>query len=140
MISIRPTDHNMINLRHSLIQKWRSFTHVRTNKKRRVAEDVAKVFPKEVTNQIFDVIAVMNKAKQIVTAPVAIAFSDDYTDDEMYAMIIQGNLAPAQEFPLTYAGEKPFLGHGYILVVKDKPKTIRLDFSTANPFKAEESK
>ena len=29
-------------------------------KKRRVAEDVAKVFPKEVTNQIFDVIAVMN--------------------------------------------------------------------------------
>lgn len=40
-------------------------------KKRRVAEDVAKVFPKEVTNQIFDVIAVMNKAKQIVTAPVA---------------------------------------------------------------------
>ena len=54
-------------------------------KKRRVAEDVAKVFPKEVTNQIFDVIAVMNKAKQIVTAPVAIAFSDDYTDDEMYA-------------------------------------------------------
>ena len=109
-------------------------------KKRRVAEDVAKVFPKEVTNQIFDVIAVMNKAKQIVTAPVAIAFSDDYTDDEMYAMIIQGNLAPAHEFPLTYAGEKPFLGHGYILVVKDKPKTIRLDFSTANPFKAEESK
>ena len=88
---------------------------------------MAKVFPKEVTNQIFDVIAVMNKAKQIVTAPVAIAFSDDYTDDEMYAMIIQGNLAPAQEFPLTYAGEKPFLGHGYILVVKDKPKTIRLD-------------
>ena len=69
---------------------------------------MAKVFPKEVTNQIFDVIAVMNKAKQIVTAPVAIAFSDDYTDDEMYAMIIQGNLAPAQEFPLTYAGEKPF--------------------------------
>ena len=54
-------------------------------KKRRVAEDVAKVFPKEVTNQIFDVIAVMNKAKQIVTAPVAIAFSDDYTDDEMLA-------------------------------------------------------
>jgi len=33
-------------------------------KKRRVAEDVAKVFPKEVTNQIFDVIAVMNKAKK----------------------------------------------------------------------------
>ena len=87
-------------------------------KKRRVAEDVAKIFPEEVTNQIFDVI--------------------DYTDDEMYAMIIQGNLAPAQEFPLTYKGDKPFLGHGYILVVKDKPKTIRIDFSAANPLKAAE--
>ena len=94
-------------------------------KKRRVAEDVAKIFPEEVTNQIFDVIAVMRKAKQIVTAPVAIAFSDDY-------------LAPAQEFPLTYKGDKPFLGHGYILVVKDKPKTIRIDFSAANPFKTAE--
>lgn len=109
-------------------------------KKRRVAEDVAKVFPEEVTNQLFDVIAVMQKAKQLVTAPVAIAFSDDYTDDEMYAMIIQGNLAPAQEFPLTYKGDKPFLGHGYILVVKDKPKTIRIDFSAANPFKAVKTK
>ena len=56
----------------------------------------------------------------------------------MYAMIIQGNLAPAQEFPLTYKGDKPFLGHGYILVVKDKPKTIRIDFSAANPLKAAE--
>ena len=53
-------------------------------------------------------------------------------------MIIQGNLAPAQEFPLTYKGDKPFLGHGYILVVKDKPKTIRIDFSAANPLKAAE--
>lgn len=77
-------------------------------KKRRVAEDVAKVFPKEVTNQIFDVIAVMNKAKQIVTAPVAIAFSDDYTDDEMYAMIIQGNLAPAQDFRLPMLAKSHF--------------------------------
>ena len=106
----------------------------------RLEMEIVYTCTNQVTNQIFDVSAVMNKAKQIVTAPVAIAFSDDYTDDEMYAMIIQGNLAPAQEFPLTYAGEKPFLGHGYILVVKDKPKTIRLDFSTANPFKAEESK
>lgn len=101
-------------------------------KRRHVSDAVAKVFPAEVTDQIFQVIQLMNKAKQLVTVPVAIAFSDDYTDDEMYAMVIQGNLAPAQEFPITYAGDKPFLGHGYILIVKDNPKTIYLDFSKAN--------
>ncbi|WP_461214040.1 hypothetical protein [Lacticaseibacillus sp. GG6-2] len=101
-------------------------------KRRHVSEQVAAVFPKEVTDQIFDVIKLMNKADQLVTAPVAIAFSDDYDDDELYAMLIQGNLAPAQEFPLTYAGDKPFLGHGYILIVKDNPKTIYIDFSKAN--------
>jgi len=101
-------------------------------KKHRVSEEVAKVFPDTVTKQIFDVISVMNKAGQIVVSPVAIAFSDDSTDDEIYAMVIQGQAAPAQEFPITYTGEKDFLGHGYILIVKDQPKTISINFSAAN--------
>jgi hypothetical protein len=46
--------------------------------------------------------------------------------------MIQGNAAPAQEFPITYKGDKPFLGHAYILIVKDHPKTISIDFSAAN--------
>ncbi|KRK74053.1 hypothetical protein [Lacticaseibacillus nasuensis] len=103
-----------------------------STKKHHVSDAVAEVFPAAVTNQIFEVIQLMNKAKQLVTAPVAVAFSDDYTDDEMYALLIQGDVAPAQEFPLTYRGDKPFLGHGYILIVKDNPKTIYIDFSKAN--------
>lgn len=103
-----------------------------STKKHHVSDAVAEVFPTAVTNQIFEVIQLMNKAKQLVTAPVAVAFSDDYTDDEMYALLIQGDVAPAQEFPLTYSGDKPFLGHGYILIVKDNPKTIYIDFSKAN--------
>lgn len=103
-----------------------------STKKHHVSDAVAEVFPTAVTNQIFEVIQLMNKAKQLVTAPVAVAFSDDYTDDEMYALLIQGDVAPAQEFPLTYRGDKPFLGHGYILIVKDNPKTIYIDFSKAN--------
>ena len=101
-------------------------------KRRHVSDQVAAIFPQAVTDQIFDVIKLMNKANQLVTAPVAIAFSDDYDDDELYALLIQGDLAPAQEFPLTYAGDKPFLGHGYILIVKDNPKAIYIDFSKAN--------
>ncbi|MCI1987369.1 MAG: hypothetical protein LKJ69_11545 [Lactobacillus sp.] len=101
-------------------------------KRRHVSDKVSAVFPKEVTDQIFSVIKLMNQADQLVTAPVAIAFSDDYDDDEMYALLIQGDLAPAQEFPLTYSGDKPFLGHGYILIVKDNPKAIYIDFSKAN--------
>ncbi|WP_225048445.1 hypothetical protein [Lacticaseibacillus kribbianus] len=103
------------------------------SKKTHVSPTVAKVFPKAVTDQLFDVIQLMNKADQLVTAPVAVAFSDDFTDDELYALLIQGNLAPAQEFPITYDGDKSdFLGHGYILIVKDNPKAIYIDFSKAN--------
>lgn len=101
-------------------------------KRRHVSDQVAAVFPEAVTNQLFDVINLMNKSKQLVTAPVAFAFSDDHTDNELYAMLIQGNLAPAQEFPLTYEGDKDFLGHGYILIAKDNPKAIYIDFSKAN--------
>lgn len=101
-------------------------------KNRHVSPQVAEVFPTEVTDQIFDVIKLMNKAGQLVTAPVAIMFSDDSTDEEMYAMVVQGDVAPAQEFPLTYKRDKPFLGHGYILIVKDNPKAIYIDFSKAN--------
>ncbi|WP_125708660.1 hypothetical protein [Lacticaseibacillus porcinae] len=102
-------------------------------KRHHVSEKVAATFPTEVTDQLFSVINLMNKADQLVTAPVAIAFSDDYDDDEMYALLIQGNLAPAQEFPLSYSGDKSaFLGHGYILIVKDNPKAIYIDFSKAN--------
>ncbi|MFD1432465.1 hypothetical protein [Lacticaseibacillus yichunensis] len=103
-----------------------------SSKRSHVSEAVAAVFPKEVTDQLFDVLHLMSKADQLVTAPVAVFFSDDHDEDEMYAMIVQGDLAPAQEFPLTYSGDKPFLGHGYILIAKDKPKTIYLDFSEAN--------
>lgn len=101
-------------------------------KRRHVSDKVQAVFPTEVTDAIFNVVKLMNQANQLVTAPIAIAFSDDYTDDEMYALVIQGNLAPAQEFPITYSGDKPFLGHGYILVVKDNPKAIYIDFSQAS--------
>lgn len=101
-------------------------------KKHRVSDAVAQTFPKEVTDQIFQVVNLMVKANQIVVAPVAIIFSDDFTDDELYAMMIQGNAAPAQEFPITYKGDKPFLGHAYILIVKDHPKTISIGFSAAN--------
>ncbi|WP_125585334.1 hypothetical protein [Lacticaseibacillus jixianensis] len=103
-----------------------------TTKRRHVSPEVAAVFPKEVTDQLFDVLKLMKKADQLVTAPVAFAFSDDSTASELYAMLIQGNLAPAQEFPLTYSGEKDFLGHGYILIAKDNPKAIYIDFSKAN--------
>lgn len=103
-----------------------------SNKRRHVSPAVAEVFPQEVTDQRFDVIALMHKADQLVTAPVAFAFSDDATDSEIYAMLIQGNLAPAQEFPLDYSGNKDFLGHGYILIAKDNPKAIYIDFSKAN--------
>lgn len=101
-------------------------------KNRHVSPAVAQTFPQAVTDQLFDLINVMNQAGQLVTAPVAIAFSDDFTDDELYGMLIQGNLAPAQEFPITYTGDKPFLSHGYILIVKDNPKAIYIDFSKAN--------
>ena len=100
--------------------------------RRHVSEQDAAVYPKEVSDRLFEEIKLMNRAKRWVTAPVAIAFSDDSEGDELYALLIQGNLAPAQEFPLTYAGEKDFLGHGYILIVKDNPKTIYIDFSKAN--------
>ena len=53
-------------------------------------------------------------------------------DDEAYAMMIQGTAAPAQEFPITYKGKKDFLGHAWILIVKDHPKTVSIDFSAAN--------
>lgn len=102
------------------------------SKKHNVSEAVAAIFPSVVTDQLFDIIQVMNKAGQIVTAPVAFMFADDSTDTELYAMIVQGDLAPAQEFPLTFAGPKPFLGHGYILIAKDNAKSIYLDFSAAN--------
>lgn len=58
-------------------------------KKHRVSDAVAQTFPKEVTDQIFQVVNLMVKANQIVVAPVAIIFSDDFTDDELYAMMIQ---------------------------------------------------
>lgn len=101
-------------------------------KKRRVSAAVEAAFPAEVLKQIWDVVSLMSKSKQIVTSPVAIIFADDYTDDECYAMMIQGDVAPAQEFPITYSGEKTFLGHAWILIVKDRPQTITIDFSEAN--------
>ena len=60
-----------------------------STKRRHVSPAVAAVFPQEVTDQLFDVIALMHKADQLVTAPVAFAFSDDSTEDELYAMLIQ---------------------------------------------------
>ena len=101
-------------------------------KKKRVSPAVQKAFPAEVLKQIWEVVGLMAKAKQIVVSPVAIIFSDDFTDDEAYAMMIQGTAAPAQEFPITYKGKKEFLGHAWILIVKDHPKTVSIDFSAAN--------
>ncbi|WP_125571363.1 hypothetical protein [Lacticaseibacillus songhuajiangensis] len=101
-------------------------------KKHRVSPAVEKAFPAEVIKQIWQVVGLMAKAGQIVTSPVAIIFSDDFTDDECYAMMIQGDVAPAQEFPIAYSGEKTFLGHAWILIVKDRPQTITIDFSEAN--------
>ncbi len=101
-------------------------------KKRRVSPAVAAVFPEEVLKHIWEVVGLMAKANQIVVSPVAIIFADDFTDDECYAMMIQGTAAPAQEFPIAYTGEKDFLGHAYILIVKDRPQSVTIDFSEAN--------
>lgn len=101
-------------------------------KKRRVSEAVEQAFPAEVLKQVWDVITLMSKGNLLVTSPVAVIFADDYTDDECYAMVVQGDAAMSQEFTLDYSGEKTFLGHGWILIVKDRPKSVTMAFSEAN--------
>lgn len=101
-------------------------------KKRRVSDAVAAVFPKSVLKNIWDIVTLMAKNKALVTSPVAIVFADDFTDDEFYAMLLQGDAAHGQEFPIAYTGDKPFLGHGYILIIKDRPKTVTIEFSEVN--------
>jgi hypothetical protein len=101
-------------------------------KKRRVSDAVANVFPEAVLKNIWDIITLMSKNKALVSSPVAVVFADDFTDDEFYAMLLQGDAAAGQEFPIAFTGEKPFLGHGYILIIKDRPKTVTMEFSAVN--------
>lgn len=101
-------------------------------KKRRVSDAVAAVFPEAVLKNIWDIVTLMSKNNALVVSPVAVVFADDFTDDEFYAMLLQGEAAQGQEFPIAYAGEKPFLGHGYILIIKDRPKSITIEFSAVN--------
>ena len=101
-------------------------------KKRKVAEEVKEQFPSEVIKGLWDTLKQMKKDQIVVTPVIAFAFSDDFTDDEIYVMGLQNSGAVAKEYTIKYSGSKDFLGKGTIVVVQDKPKNITMKISDVN--------
>lgn len=75
-------------------------------KKRRVSDAVAEVFPEEVSKAIFDVINVMNKAGQIVTSPVAIAFQMTQRMTKSMRWSFRANSHQHKNSPLLTVGQR----------------------------------
>ena len=101
-------------------------------KKKRVSQEVSSLIPSEVITGIWRIVSQMRKDKKIMQQNIAFVFADDYEDDKIFVMVIQSFGAVAEEFPIDYSGQKDFLGHGTILIVADKPKTVTLTVSAAS--------
>ena len=74
----------------------------------------------------------MRKEKLLIDNTIAIMFSDDYEDQKIFFMTLQKAGSFANEYEMPYDGPKDFLGHGTIVIIKDRPRTIQMSISDAN--------
>lgn len=101
-------------------------------KKLRVGDDVKERIPQAVIAGLWDRLKAMRKEKLLIDSTMAVMFSDDYQDDKIFFMTLQKAGSFANEYELAYDGPKDFLGHGVIVIIKDRPRTIQMSISDAN--------
>ncbi|MDN6356078.1 MAG: hypothetical protein L0J81_08550 [Lactiplantibacillus plantarum] len=106
-------------------------------KKLRVGDDVKELIPQAVIAGLWDRLKAMRKEKLLIDSTMAIMFSDDYEDNKIFFMTLQKSGSFANEYEMAYDGPKDFLGHGPIVIIKDRPRTIQMSISDAN--KAEDT-
>ncbi|MCH8625942.1 hypothetical protein [Lactiplantibacillus plantarum] len=106
-------------------------------KKLRVGDDVKELIPQAVIAGLWDRLKAMRKEKLLIDSTMAIMFSDDYEDNKIFFMTLQKSGSFANEYEMAYDGPKNFLGHGTIVIIKDRPRTIQMSISDAN--KAEDT-
>lgn len=101
-------------------------------KKLRVGDDVKERIPKAVIAGLWDRLKKMRQEKLLIDSTMAVMFSDDYEDDKIFFMTLQKEGKFANEYNMAYDGPKDFLGHGVIVIIKDRPRTIQMSISDAN--------
>nr|CCB82431.1 putative uncharacterized protein [Lactiplantibacillus pentosus MP-10]CCC17928.1 putative uncharacterized protein [Lactiplantibacillus pentosus IG1] len=108
-------------------------------KKLRVGDDVKALIPQAVIAGLWDRLKAMRKEKLLIDSTMAVMFSDDYEDDKIFFMTLQKSGSFNNEYEMAYDGPKNFLGHGTIVIIKDRPKTIQMSISAANKQADEDS-
>lgn len=108
-------------------------------KKLRVGDDVKALIPQAVIAGLWDRLKAMRKEKLLIDSTMAVMFSDDYEDDKIFFMTLQKSGSFNNEYEMAYDGPKSFLGHGTIVIIKDRPKTIQMSISAANKQADEDS-
>jgi len=101
-------------------------------KKMRVGDDVKEIIPQPVITGLWDRLKEMRKEKLLIDNTIAIMFSDDYEDNKIFFMTLQKSGSFANEYEMAYDSPKNFLGHGTIVIIKDRPRTIQMSISDAN--------
>lgn len=101
-------------------------------KKHRTGDDVKEKIPQAVIDGLWARLKAMREEKLLIDSTMAVMFSDDYEDDKIFFMTLQKTGSFANEYDLAYDGPKDFLGHGTIVIFKDRPRTITMSISDAN--------
>jgi len=101
-------------------------------KKMRVGDDVKEIIHQPVISGLWDRLKEMRKEKLLIDNTIAVMFSDDYEDNKIFFMTLQKSGSFANEYEMAYDGPKNFLGHGTIVIIKDRPRTIQMSISDAN--------
>ncbi|MFD0896785.1 hypothetical protein [Loigolactobacillus binensis] len=101
-------------------------------KKRQTTDEVKARVPAAVISLLWQTISDFRQQKKIVSSPLAIAFSDDHDDTNIYVLVMQENGHVAEEVTLAYNGPTDFLGQGTIVIVTDKQKSINMTLSAVN--------
>lgn len=103
-----------------------------STKKHRVATEVKQRVPEAVIALLWQTLSDFRKQKKLVSKTIAVAFSDDYDDQTIYILVMQGNGEISEEVKLTYTGSKDFLNQGTIVIINDKPHTVNMTLSALN--------
>ncbi|ETY73563.1 hypothetical protein [Lactiplantibacillus fabifermentans] len=101
-------------------------------KKHRTGDDVKEKLPQAVIDGLWARLKAMREEKLLIDSTMAVMFSDDYEDDKIFFMTLQKTGSFANEYDMAYDGPKDFLGHGTIVIFKDRPRTITMSISDAN--------
>lgn len=101
-------------------------------KKRQTADEVKERVPEAVIKLLWQTLSDFRNQKKIVSSPLAIAFSDDHDDENIYILVMQENGNVAEKVTLAYNGDTDFLGQGTIVIITDKKKTISMTISKLN--------